>query len=119
MESLTRDGEALAAFCETLTGFVYSQEKLSSLVAAGAINRHRKQSASSDERNIYDGWARWKKDIAAVMISETALKKFEKVGYDIGMLRDGVGNVESEAPRLRVWRILSRPWMRTIRCWPC
>ena len=96
MESLTRGGAALAAFCEKLTGLAYSQEKLDALVAAGAINRHKTQSASSDERKIYDGWARWKKDIAAVMISETALKKFERVGYDIGMFRDGAGNVESE-----------------------
>ena len=97
MESLTTDSDALAAFCQTLTGLVYSREELSSLIAAGAINRHRKPSARADERDIYDGWARWKKDIAAVMISETTLKKFEKVGYDIGMLRDGVGRAETES----------------------
>lgn len=97
MESLTSDSAALAAFCEILTGLVYSQEELSSLIAAGAINRHRKQATRADEREIYDGWAKWKKDIAAVMISEATLKKFEKAGYDVGMLRDGADDAESKS----------------------
>lgn len=96
MESLTADSAALAAFCEALTGLVYSREELSSLIAAGAINRHRKPSARTDEREIYDAWAEWKKDIAAVMISEAALNKFEKVGYDVSMLRGRACKVESE-----------------------
>jgi hypothetical protein len=119
MESLTRDGAALAAFCEKLTGLAYSREKLDALVAAGAINRHRTRSAKSDEREIYDGWARWKRDIAAVMISEEALKRFEKAGYDVGMLRECAGKVDSEsapAPCLAdAFKTMSYPLLSLVK----
>jgi hypothetical protein len=98
MESLTTDCIALAAFCQILTGHTYSREELSSHIAEGAINRHRQKSASTDDREIYNGWARWKKDIASVMISEPTLKKFEKVGYDVNMLRERAGKESESAP---------------------
>lgn len=95
MESLTTDGNALGAFCETLTGLTYRQEDLDAFVTSGPINRHRKLSDSADPWTIYRAWPYWKREIAAMMIPETVLASFENVGYELGMLRHGRGEAKS------------------------
>jgi hypothetical protein len=69
---------------------------LDSFVALGAINRHRRGSASTDPWAIYRAWPDWKQDIVSMIIPETTLARFENVGYDVGMLRDGVSKAEYE-----------------------
>jgi hypothetical protein len=92
METLTTDTAALEEFCRSLTGLHYPEEGLGTFVAQGAINRHRKGGADGgDPSSIYRSWPVWKQDIAAVMISDAALARFEGVGYDVAMLRDGAG----------------------------
>ncbi len=101
MELLTTDAVALGEFCQSLTGLVYPQEQLESFIAQGAINRHRPASRSKDPRSIYEGWPEWMRDLAAVMLSEAVLQKFEGAGYDVEMLRQ-------QAPSIGVEKIKAR-----------
>jgi hypothetical protein len=96
METLTADASVLGDFCKSLTGFDYDPQQLGSFVAAGAINRHRKGASSTDPVAIYGAWPAWKRDIAAMMISAPALKRFEGAGYDVDMLRLGSRATERE-----------------------
>ena len=96
METITSDSSALDRFCRTLTGLDYDMDQLQSFVAAGAINRHRKNSSSTEPAAIYRMWPAWKRDIAAVMISAQALARFEGAGYEVDMLRDGSHETEGE-----------------------
>lgn len=94
MEALTSDADTLAAFCRALTGLDYDRAELRFFIESGAINRHRESSRSTDPRALCRAWPAWKRDVAAVMFSETALARFERVGYEIDMLRERVDTAE-------------------------
>ena len=87
MEELTSSAELLQTVCEDVTGLSYSRKQLDSFIQGGSINSHRGDGAIANPAGIVESWETWKRDIAAVMISEAVLERFEEYGYDVSMLR--------------------------------
>lgn len=99
MEAVTTSIELLQRVCEDVTGLSYSRKQLEEFIQGGSINSHRSAGATKDPAGIVDSWETWKRDIAAVMISETVLTRFEENGYDVSMLRPPLISIANAEPK--------------------
>lgn len=86
MEKLTQDPKLLQSFCQHLTGLSYPIESLERLIGDGPVNRHRRGGPRKPE-DIYASWPIWKQDLAHMLLPAALVDAFEKLGYNIGMLR--------------------------------
>ncbi|MCL2926303.1 MAG: tetratricopeptide repeat protein, partial [Trichodesmium sp. MAG_R04] len=103
MERFTVDVNLLQEICWYLTGLKYDEQKLKSMIEAGAINKHRKQgNTTQDPQAIYNSWEIWKQDLAHIMLSTELLDKFEENGYNVSMLRAKSNKVTVETKTLSV-----------------
>ncbi|GAA5181669.1 hypothetical protein GCM10025771_29120 [Niveibacterium umoris] len=83
MEQLTTDGDALAGFCRTVTGFEYDPAALAAFIAKGSINNHRKKEALRQPAEIYAAWSPRYQRAFEMLIARPYREVFGEVGYPL------------------------------------
>ena len=88
MEEVTSEVDRLVWFCEYMTRLPYDRERLAGFIQDGPINRHRQATSAVTPREAYGRWETWQRTVAALVLPQELLERFDAEGYDVEMLRN-------------------------------